>query len=244
MNTILPAMAPAQEEGWLALLELHERKPTGWTLVGGQMVHLHCAERGTVPARPTDDADTVLDVRAEPKVLYEFTKVLTAMGFDADGVTADGHQHRWKRGSASIDILIPASLGPRATARRGYRGGTTVSAPGAQQALDRTEDTPVTVAGITGTVRRPNLLGALVSKAAAHSVPQDPGKERHLLDFALLTTLIAPADMVGQAGERDRKRLRAAIDALRGSPRTMAKIEGSDIGLARLELALRRGTSA
>src|SRR5690625_20624 len=109
MNTILPAMAPAQEEGWLALLELHERKPTGWTLVGGQMVHLHCAERGTVPARPTDDADTVLDVRAEPKVLYEFTKVLTAMGFDAYGVPADGH---------------PASMGKLTRLELALRRGT------------------------------------------------------------------------------------------------------------------------
>src|SRR5690625_2167104 len=94
MNTILPAMAPAQEEGWLALLELHERKPTGWTLVGGQMVHLHCAERGTVPARPTDDADTVLDVRAEPKVLYEFHQ-----GADRDGIRC-----RWGHSGRALSI--------------------------------------------------------------------------------------------------------------------------------------------
>jgi len=54
----------------------------------------------------------------------------------------------------------------------------------------------------------------------------------------------AQADMVAQTGQRDRKRLRAAIAALRESLRTMAKIEDSDIGLTRLELALRRGTSA
>lgn len=236
----MPAMTSAQEEGWMALLELHERKPAGWTLVGGQMVHLHCAERDATPARPTDDADTVLDVRAEPHVLYEFTRVLSTMGFTPDGNTPEGHQHRWKRGSASIDILIPSNLGPRADSRRGYGGGTTLASPGAQQALRRTTGTSVTVAGTTGTVRRPSLLGALVSKAAAHTVPQDPGKGRHILDFALLSTLIAPADKVHQADARDRKYLEGAIRAIRGSPRTLAMVEGAETGLTRLELALRR----
>jgi hypothetical protein len=45
-------------------MDLHERLDHGWTLIGGQMVHLHCAEHGYDPPRPTDDVDTVIDVRA------------------------------------------------------------------------------------------------------------------------------------------------------------------------------------
>ena len=52
MSVVLPPMTDAQTQGWLALLDLHDQMGTGWTLVGGQMVHLHCAERGVAPRRP------------------------------------------------------------------------------------------------------------------------------------------------------------------------------------------------
>jgi hypothetical protein len=43
-------MTRAQEAAWLGLLDLSERLPDAeWTLIGGQMVHLHCAERGYMP---------------------------------------------------------------------------------------------------------------------------------------------------------------------------------------------------
>lgn len=61
---VLPAMPPEQTASWLGLLDLHERLAGGWTLIGGQLVHLHCAERGQLAVRPTNDADTVVDVRA------------------------------------------------------------------------------------------------------------------------------------------------------------------------------------
>ena len=115
----LPAMPLAQRAGWHALMELHERMPTGWTLIGGQMVHLHCAERGRSPSRPTE----------------------------------------------------------------------------------------VEVGDRQGSVRRPTLLGALVGKAAAIRIAVDPGAARHVVDFAVLTTLIRPGDAVHTAGRRDREHL-------------------------------------
>lgn len=42
-------MLAGQTASWHALLDLYERHPEGWTLVGGQMVHLHCAERDYSP---------------------------------------------------------------------------------------------------------------------------------------------------------------------------------------------------
>ena len=56
---VLPAMTKAQRAGWSTLMTLADRIPTGWCLVGGQMVHLHCWERGASPSRPTDDGDIV-----------------------------------------------------------------------------------------------------------------------------------------------------------------------------------------
>ena len=60
---VLPAMNAAQQQSWHALMELYERVNHDWTLIGGQLVHLHCAERGASPTRPTNDVDTVVDLR-------------------------------------------------------------------------------------------------------------------------------------------------------------------------------------
>lgn len=116
MSVVMPAMTGPQQTAWHALMDLQVLHPTGWTLVGGQMVHLHCAERGASPSRPTDDVDTVLDVRAEPHVLHGFTTALTELGFEPAGENWAGHQHRWERGDATIDILIPRHVGEVAAA--------------------------------------------------------------------------------------------------------------------------------
>jgi hypothetical protein len=234
----MPAMTAAQTAGWLALLDLRDRLPTGWTLVGGQMVHLHCAERGVSPARPTDDADAVLDVRAQPRILHAFTEALSDLGFTADGRSWEGHEHRWKRDPAQIDVLVPRGIGARAAARLGVGGGTTVQTPGAQQALNRSQDVDVIVAERMGVVPRPSLLGALVAKAAAHTVATDPNRRRHLIDFAVLTTLIAPSDHIEAAGKRDRSYLTSMIGALVADKRTLLSVEEAPGGLETLRLAL------
>jgi hypothetical protein len=100
---VLPAMPYEQTASWLALLELYEALAHGWTLIGGQLVHLHCAERGQLPSRATHDADAVLDVRADPTVLRTFTRTLTELGFKPAGISAEGRQHRWVREKASIE---------------------------------------------------------------------------------------------------------------------------------------------
>lgn len=238
MNVTLPPMSQAQAEAWSALLDLSERHPTGWTLVGGQMVHLHCVERGVAPMRPTDDVDAVLDVRADPDALWSFTTTLVELGFAAAGESWEGHHHRWQRGGAQIDVLIPRHLGERAAGRRGASGGTTIGTPGAQQALDRTQKVGVTLDGRGGAVRRPNLLGALVAKAAAHSVVLDRARSRHLIDFAVLATLIRPSDAVHTAGRRDREHLGSALAALGTDRRVWSSVDGAEEGIARLRLAL------
>jgi hypothetical protein len=90
---IMPQMSAAQAASWHGVMDLHERLDHGWTLVGGQLVHLHCAERDYAPPRPTDDIDTVIDVRAETTMLRTFTTTLTDLGFTSGGVSAEGIQH-------------------------------------------------------------------------------------------------------------------------------------------------------
>jgi hypothetical protein len=156
---VLPAMPPEQTASWLGVLDLYENVPDGWTLIGGQLVHLHCAERGRFPDRPTNDADTVIDVRADPAILHTFTRALEDLGFRSAGISAEGRQHRWVREQASIDVLLPDGVGERAAEREGFTGSPTLPTQGGTQALQRSEVVAVAVDGREGFVCRPNLVG-------------------------------------------------------------------------------------
>jgi len=238
VTTYLAAMSDASRDAWHALMGLQVAHPTGWTLVGGQMVHLLCAERGATPTRATDDVDTVLDVRAAPGILMALTSTLSDMGFEPSGNTWQGHQHRWVRHDAVIDLLIPRHLGERAAGRTGSGGGTTLETPAAQQALDRTENVQVDVAGRQGIVRRPNLLGALVAKAAAYTVLLDRARDRHITDFAVLATLIRPDDHLHTATNRDRHYLNPMLAAMADNTRLWSNIDGAREGRDRLSMIL------
>jgi hypothetical protein len=232
----MPAMSSAQTASWLGLMALHERLDQGWTLVGGQLVHLHCAERGSSPPRPTDDIDTVVDVRAEPRMLETFTRVLLELGFVPD-TSGDELQHRWRRAEAQIDVLLPDGIGQRAATRKGAGGAPTLPTPGGTQALARSETVTVLVAGRTGAVRRPNLVGALVMKAAAHTAVGDAARGRHRIDFVCLAGLIAARDLRNvPLNAKDRKRLRDMVAACRADHRAMG-LDGAGAALDRLALA-------
>ena len=166
---LLPAMTGAQFASWHALMDMHERLPDLWTLVGGQMVHLHCAEHGVSPERPT---------------------------------------------------------------------APTLETPGGSQALARSESVRVTVEGRTGRVRRPNLVGAHVMKAAAHTVAGDAGKARHRRDFVTLSGLVGARDF-RDAGLRpkDRQRLRAIVAASRSDRSVMLGQPDAERHLVRIERA-------
>ncbi|GAB1642815.1 hypothetical protein [Krasilnikovia sp. MM14-A1259] len=77
---ILPAMSGAQAASWHGVMDLHDRLAHGWTMIGGQMVHLHCAEHEYAPPRPTNDVDAVIDVRADRDILQLFTGALVELG--------------------------------------------------------------------------------------------------------------------------------------------------------------------
>lgn len=127
---VMPYMPREQEQVWLDLFRINERMPDGWALVGGQMVHLHCAERGAEPHRTTTDGDAVVDIRADRQMLARFTQVLQDLGFSSVGVSAEGHEHRWRHGMALIDVLVATNLG-RSQTVTGVTGSTTVGASGA-----------------------------------------------------------------------------------------------------------------
>jgi len=235
-----PVLRPAQASAWHALFDLHQRLPDGWALVGGQMVQSLCWERGATPSRPTTDADTALDVRARPRMLLTFTRVLRDLGFSPDGTSFEGHQHRWVRDDAQIDVLIPRFLGERAERRQGVGGGTTIPAPGAQGALWRARPVALEVNGRTGTVIRPTLQGALLAKAAAvEIVGDDP--ERHLTDIATLAALITRRDRVDEEiTATERRRILAAAALIDRDPRVVRAAGVDQTAVDRLRLAFAR----
>jgi hypothetical protein len=235
---VLPAMPAEQTASWHALLELYERLDRGWTLIGGQLVHLHCAERGRLPDRVTNDADTVIDVRADPSMLLTFTKALTDLGFRSAGVSAEGLQHRWLREQACLDVLLPEGIGERARTREGVTGSPTLPTQGGTQALARSEAVAVTVAGRAGHVLRPGLVGALVAKAAAHTNTGDRDPRRHRRDFLILAGLLSAADFRDETlTGKDRQRLRRMLTAIDKDAELTLELTGTADSLARLRLA-------
>ncbi len=237
---ILPPMGEAQKQSWQALMAVHARLGSGWALIGGQLVHLHCAERGASPPRPTNDIDTVLDVRASPLLHETFTAVLKELGFVPD-TTGEGVQHRWRRDRAQIDVLLPDGVGERAAGRPGAGGARTIVSPGTTQALERSEAVMVLIEGELGTVLRPNLLGALVAKAAARAeISVDRAADRHCVDFVVLAGLASAADVrTWSLTNKDRSRLRKMLGYCRSSDEAMA-FERAIEYLNRLERVLDR----
>ncbi len=231
---VAAAMTDAQLASWQGLLAISRRVPEGWCLVGGQMVQVLCWERDAAPNRPTDDGDAVLDVRAAPDIVRTFTAALVVEGFAPPATSATGLQHRWKRGEAIIDVLIPQSLGPRALIRT-VTGGRPIATPGAQNVLVRAERVEVTLPNDEqGAIWRPALQGALLAKAFAYTVPLDLARDRHLVDFAVLATLISVEDSVGtslsgkertsSATRSSRRRRRPRRWRSRALPRRLARL--------------------
>jgi hypothetical protein len=235
---IMPAMPYAQAASWHGVMDIHDRLDYGWTLVGGQLVHVHCAEHGYPAPRPTDDVDTVIDVWADRNMLQTFTQAVVDLGFTSGGISAEGIQHRWVRDAAVIDVLLPDGVGERAASRTGATGSPTISTPGGTQALHRSESVAVTVEEREGFVCRPNIVGALVMKAAADTAVGDAVKGRHRLDFAMLATLVAARDFRAvDLTNKDRKRLRDMLAATRADREVMLALNDSEESLNRLEQA-------
>lgn len=208
----LGLMPDAQAQAWGVLVDLYEIIPGNWTIVGGQMVYAHCMDRGFIGARPTTDADAVLDVRARGKILHEFTAALKDMGFVPERDNTAGHQSHWERSGVRVDVMIPTGLGGRASIRPGVTGATALQTPGAQKALNRTGSVDVAWPGFAGgAVPLPSMLGALVAKSRAFQVDRQQGRDRHLEDLLVLAQIARPRDALSDADRAERRTLAAGV---------------------------------
>jgi hypothetical protein len=205
----LPPLGELEDQLWLALMDIAERRAADWTLVGGQMVLLHGLERGATPPRVSTDLDLVVDARVRPPAIPAMAEVLDDLGFRLGGIAPDGIGHRFVRGPVTIDLLAPEGAGPRADLRVGG-GAETVPVGGGTYALSRCQLVDVSAGGQAGRVPRPDLAGALVLKAAAARSDRKRGPERHLGDLAFLLSLVPdPFALRDELGAKNCGRIRA-----------------------------------
>ncbi len=200
----LPVQFVADLAAWNALMDLSEFRRQGWTLVGGQMVRLLAWEHGEESPRVTTDADVVVDVRAYQTALRDVTQKLLESGFAEDGVSPDGIGHRYRHREAKdarVDVLLPEGVRPERYVT--VTGARTIAVAGSVQALERSMRRRIEIGGRHGSVIRPDVHAALVGKAAGYQAERGTvAAERHLRDFAYLTSLFARHYPVSELRER------------------------------------------
>ena len=92
--------------------------------------------------------------------------------------------------------------------------------------------------GREGFVRRPNLVGALVVKAAAYTNPGDLDPPRHRRDVVVLAGLISAGDFAAEElGKKDRQRLRAVVSAIASDRELLLEIPERADSIGRLRIA-------
>lgn len=172
---------------WKMILEISAKQPTGWTLVGAQMVALHGFEHGRSRPRSSADADIIVDARAIQGGTRQLSQALRDLGFDLDEVSPEGVGHRFRRGLDMIDVLAPDGGGDRIDLTT-IPPAHTVRVPGGTQALGRAELVEISLEGAIARISRPNLLGAILLKARAVEVDDMPDHQRQ--DLAFLLSLV------------------------------------------------------
>ncbi|MXW89424.1 MAG: hypothetical protein F4Z54_07885 [Acidimicrobiaceae bacterium] len=216
---VLPVLTGKQALAWDALMAVTADLGEGWTLIGGQMVLLHQAERRPAGADPASgaslrwsyDLDVVVNLRTNRTRMSHIDSVLRDHGFDQQ-ILPIGHRYVDAAGTV-FDVLAPDHLG-RHLPRLGR--GNTLQAAGGTQALKRSGRVEVERNQQRALIPRPDLVGALLIKiAAAAGPPGGRGNRRHLLDVMTLAALITPQDAANAALTRQEgKRIRLAAQNL------------------------------
>ena len=211
----IPTIEDLHREVWEALLDLHRREPAGWTLIGAQMVALHGYEHGTPPPRQSIDADVLVNVRIVSGGAQPISRTLQEMGFGLGIPDPENVAHRFRRDDVVIDVLAPDGLREESkrTQLLTVPPARTVSVPGGSAALDRSETVAVRIGQITGSIPRPDLLGAILVKVRAIEVDDAPDNQRR--DVAFLCSLVDdPRVLAGALRGQQRSWLRRQTELL------------------------------
>jgi hypothetical protein len=219
---------------WNGLIEVAAVVPADWTLIGGQMVHLHGLEHDRTPPRRSTDLDVIVNVRALTGQPQAFVDGLSTLGYEIVAISPDNLGHRFVRGRVKIDVLLPDGIGERAP-REVLDGVSSIEVPGGTQALNRTVAVDVRTDTRIGTIQRPTLLGAILIKARAVDVDDLPAAQREDLAF-LLSLVRDPFEMAGELRGRERTWLRRRTELLDADARAWRAIDGGEDGHSALKI--------
>lgn len=199
---------------WPLVVEIAATLPIGsWVLVGGLMVQLHARAAGVDEVRTTNDVDALVDVVGADVTVSFVAGRLGDSGFEVvEPGWDDAFAHRLRRGTDVVDLLVADHLPKHKRPR--LAGRAVMATEGGAQALARTQHVTVVDGDERIGLVMPDLLGALVLKAAAHAA-DSRDRERHLRDAALLAALVTDHRReLARVHGSDRKRLHRLRDAL------------------------------
>lgn len=201
--------------------------PEQWCLVGGMMVLVAARAAGSqLPQRSavTKDADVVVDVCADRRLLANVAYQLRQVGYDTLESPEDNPdlaRCTFTSGLAQIDVLCPDDADDAALdAAAGVRS---LAIPGGRRALQTAQPVRVTYDDDAFDVdlRVPLLPWALIVKAHAAVDQRTTDQDRHIRDLAELSAIlddpmadarILPADDIAVlAAAADRVEARADI---------------------------------
>lgn len=182
---------PENTHPWYTVFQLAEQTedPTSWRLTGGLMVQLHARLHG-VDSRPTIDADFLVDVLTHANEVRHVESRLADIGFQVVHGTLTGYTTKMRRGRDSVDLLVDNHLSPFLRSRAILHGQRLLGMPGSRKAVTRSMLVTLRHAHSTATIYVPDLLGALLMKAASFRETNQDGRERHLQDAMRLASLI------------------------------------------------------
>lgn len=217
---------PTPPGGWLhpwgGVAEISDALPVeAWVLIGGLMVQAHGYAIGLTDVRPTADVDVCVRVEDDGGRLAVVADALEALGYalrpGVDPRSRVAHRFTREREGDSrdvVDVVIADHARPRPGARLRLRRFDPVRVDGGTQALRRTVLASMQIGDRPSVLALPDVLGALVMKAAAHQA-DTRDRERHLADAALLLACVHDpyAERARFAGS-DRRRLLALQQAL------------------------------
>jgi predicted nucleotidyltransferase len=190
-SVTLPTLTGALGALWDVILDVaHIVPPHRWALIGGQMVTLHALHANRTPVRVSRDIDVLADLLTAPDGLTLCVTAIRGLNLQPEeGPSGRIHRFTRARDGVSVDVVAPDHTPPNWPLRTA-KGRDTIQIPGGRQALQRSVPITVTKDDRSAPVPVPDLLGALVLKAAAW-LEDSRDRERHSQDAALLTSLIA-----------------------------------------------------
>jgi hypothetical protein len=185
-----------------------------WLLVGGLMVQAHAMIAGR-ESRATQDIDMLINILADGNNLGKVYRGLKLTGFAfVDHGLRGFDAHRFDNNGTVVDVLIADHLPTRRKAMALINSIPLMEMPGGAQAIERRMQINFRGDDRIVHICTPDLLGALVLKAAAFMGDGRNG-DRHLDDIALLASLVTDhASIIDQLRGSDRRRLIAARQAL------------------------------